>query len=41
MPYQVIDVIETICKKRKEKTNEWKWKRKKPSPSWKETSFAL
>ena len=40
MTYQVIDVIETIFKKRKEKTNEWKWK-KKPSPSWKETSFAL
>ena len=28
MPSQVIDAIETICKKRKEKTNEWKWKRK-------------
>ena len=28
MPYQVIDVIETICKKRKDKTDEWKWKKK-------------
>ena len=32
MPYQVIDVIETICKKSKDKTDEWKWKKKMHSP---------